>query len=182
VTNGALKGQTVQLGVARGARPNGTPAWRFQITPTEAVYLHATADGDLVAPSLADTSEGLVSVLTPPTPFLWKGMQPGETRTVAQTVSVKYLDDPAQEKYAGSVQSTSTYVGTYTVTVPAGTYQAILMRHQFTGKVGPADTQDLTYYLLAPGVGVVAMISQEDIEAFWIIHVDTSTGKVLAAQ
>jgi len=26
----------------------------------------------------------------------------------------------------------------------------------------------------------VAMISQEDVEAFWIIHIDTKAGKVLA--
>lgn len=182
VTSGARKGDTVQLGVARGTRPNGTPAWRFQIAPAESVFLHATPGGDLVSPALADSDEGLVIVLTPPTPFLWQGMQPGDTRTVAQRVSVKYLDDPSDEKYAGSLQTSATYVGTFVVTVPAGTYQAILMRHQFTGKVGPADTQDLTYYLLAPDVGVVAMVTQEDIEAFWIVHVDTTTGKVLAAE
>jgi len=26
------------------------------------------------------------------------------------------------------------------------------------------------------------MVSQEDVEAFWIIHIDTRTGKVLASQ
>jgi hypothetical protein len=55
------------------------------------------------------------------------------------------------------------------------------MRHRYTGKIGPADTQDTAYYLLAPGVGVVAMISQEDAEAFWIIHLDSSSGRVLAS-
>jgi hypothetical protein len=35
---------------------------------------------------------------------------------------------------------------------------------------------------LSLGVGVVAMISQEDVEAFWIIHIDTTTGKVLASR
>jgi hypothetical protein len=29
--------------------------------------------------------------------------------------------------------------------------------------------------------GVVAMISQEDVEAFYVIHIDTTTGKVLAS-
>jgi len=28
----------------------------------------------------------------------------------------------------------------------------------------------------------VAMVQQEDAEAYWIIHLDTSTGKVLAAE
>jgi hypothetical protein len=56
------------------------------------------------------------------------------------------------------------------------------MREHLSGKIGPADTQDPAYYFLSPGVGVVAMISQEDVEAFWIIHIDTTTGKVLASQ
>jgi hypothetical protein len=30
-------------------------------------------------------------------------------------------------------------------------------------------------------VGVVAMISQQDVEAFWIIHIDSRSGKVLAS-
>ena len=56
------------------------------------------------------------------------------------------------------------------------------MREHLSGKIGPADTQDTAYYLFAPGVGVVALISQEDVEAFWIIHIDTTTGKVLASR
>ena len=180
VTAGAKAGNTVELGVAKGARPNGTPAWRFEITPTVAVFLHATPEGDLFMPAMADASEGMIIVTTPPNPFLLKGMKPGETRTFAQTVSVKYLDDPSDQKYSGKLQGSYTYLGTYQVTVPAGTYDAVLMRHKYTGKIGPADTQDTAYYLLAPGVGVVAMISQEDIEAFWVVHIDSSTGKVAA--
>ena len=40
------------------------------------------------------------------------------------------------------------------------------MREHLSGKIGPADTQDTAYYFLSPGVGVVAMISQEDGEAW----------------
>jgi len=180
VTDGAKAGQSVQLHVAQGARPNGTPAWRFDLAPTVVSYLHATPGGDLEMTAITDSGEGLVIVTTPPNPFLVKDMRPGESRNFSQTVSVKYLDDPADQKYAGALQGTYTYVGTYRVTVPAGTFDAVLMRHHYTGKIGPADTQDTAYYLLAPGVGVVAMISQEDIEAFWIVHIDTSTGKVLS--
>lgn len=180
VTNGDKIGQTVQLTVSRGTRPNGTLAWRFELSPTVAAFLRPTAGGDLLTTAIVDAGAGLVVVTTPANPFLLKGMQPGESRDLAQTVSVKYLDDPGDQKYAGTLSGTFTYLGTYQVTVPAGTFPAVLMRHHYTGSIGPADTQDTSYYLLAAGVGVVAMISQEDIEAFWIVHIDTSTGKVLA--
>jgi hypothetical protein len=55
------------------------------------------------------------------------------------------------------------------------------MRVTCEGKVGPAHTKDRAYYFFSPGVGVVAMISQEDAEAFWIIHLDSASGRVLAA-
>jgi hypothetical protein len=89
------------------------------------------------------------------------------------------LNDPGDQEYSGSLNGTYTYMGTYQVTVPAGTYQAVLLRLKCEGKVGPAQTRDAAYYFFAPGKGVVAMISQEDATAFWIIHIDTSSGKVL---
>ncbi len=131
-------------------------------------------------PAVSDSGEGVVVVTTPANPFVLKGMKPGETRSFSQTVAVNSLDEPTKKDYSGSLDGTYTYVGTYQVTVPAGSYQAILLRMNVQGKVGPAHTRDTAYYFFAPGVGVVAMISQEDVEAFWIIHIDTS-GKVLVA-
>ena len=180
-TAGSKSGQTVDLDVAKGKRPNGTPAWRFELAPGLLGFLHQTKSGDLVMPAMADMDEGLVVVMTPPNPFFIKGMKPGATRTESQSVSVDSLDDPSDQRYSGKLENSFTYVGTYRVSVPAGTYDAVLLRHGFKGKIGPADTTDLAYYLLAPGVGIVAMITQEDIEAFWLLHVDTSTGKVLSA-
>jgi hypothetical protein len=68
------------------------------------------------------------------------------------------------------------------VKVPAGTYKTVPLRLKCQGKVGPADTHDSAYYFFALGKGVVAMINQEDATAFWIIHIDTSSGKVLTSR
>jgi len=180
VTSGPLAGNTQTLAVARGKRPNGNPAWRFGLSPSLAAFLRQTDQG-LIMPAVSDFGEGVVVVTTPANPFLLSGMQPGETRTLSQTVSVNYLDDPTSRDYSGNLTTAYTYVGTYQVTVPAGTYQAILMRQQSEGKVGPAHTKDVAYYFFAPQVGVVAMISQEDVEAFWIIRIDSRAGKLLAS-
>jgi hypothetical protein len=68
------------------------------------------------------------------------------------------------------------------VTVPAGTFDAVLLRVECAGKVGPAHTHNTAYNLFAPGVGTVAMIMQEDVKAFWIFNIDSTTGKVLTAR
>jgi hypothetical protein len=130
-------------------------------------------------PAVSDTAEGVLIVTTPANPFVLKGMKPGQTRKFTQTVAGNDLDDSTKRDYSGTLKAAYTYVGTYQVTVPAGTYEAILLRLNFDGKIGPAHTHDTAYYFFAPGVGVVAMISQQDVKAFWILHVDTRIGKVL---
>jgi len=181
VTSGSKAGNMQTLPVAKGKRPGGTPAWRFELSPSLAGFINQGPAGDLTMPAISDSGEGVVVITTPANPFVLNGMQPGETRTLAQTVSVNYLDDPTRQDYSGSLESRYTYVGTYQVTVPAGTYSAILLRLKYEGKVGPAKTTDTAYYFFAPQVGVVALISQEDVEAFWVVHIDTTIAKVLAS-
>jgi hypothetical protein len=182
VTAGPNGGKTQRLGLSKVRRASGKSAWRFQFSPTLSGFVRQTVDGDLMMPSVTDTGEGVVVITTPANPFVLKGMKPGETRSYAQQVAVIALDDPADQEYSGSLNGTYTYVGTYRVKVPAGTYEAVLLRMKCTGKVGPAETKDAAYYFFAPDLGVVAMISQENATAFWIIHIDTTSGKVLASK
>jgi len=182
VTVGEKAGQSQTLRLARGRRPGGTPAWRFQLSPTQNAFLSQTEAGDLLMSALSDVDEGVVVVTTPPNAFVLKGMRPGESRELAQAVSIDYLDTPDRVDYSGSVTGTFTYVGAYEVTVPAGTFQTVLLRTKCQGKVGPAHTEDTAYYFLAPRVGPVAMITQEDAEAFWVIHIDTTLGKALVSK
>jgi hypothetical protein len=179
VTSGPNVGKSQTLGLAKVRRPNGKPAWRFKFSPTLAGFIHRTEQGDLLVAAVADLEEGVFVITTPASPFMIQGMKPGESRTYTQQVRVSALDDPAEQKYSGVLRGVYTYVGTYRMNVPSGTYRAILLRLKCDGKVGPAYTHDAAYYFFAPGKGVVAMISQEDATAFWIIHIDTSSGKVM---
>jgi len=182
VTSGDKAGTKQTLRVRKGQRPNGNPAWRFELAPTLAAFINEGSGGDLIMPAVSDTDEGVVVVTTPANPFVLEGMKPGESRPLDQKVSVNYLDNPTDQRYAGELTGTYTHMGNHQVTVPAGSFDALLIRLEYTGKVGPAHTQDTAYYFFAPKLGVVAMISQEDVEAYWIIHIDTTTGKVLVSQ
>ncbi len=179
VTAGPNAGKVQTLSVHKIRRPNGKAAWRFEFSPSLSGFIRQSPGGDLIMPTVGDASEGVVVVTTPPNPFVIKGMQPGETRTYVQQVRVNSLDDPTDQEYSGSLNGSYTYLGTYQVTVPAGAFEAVLLSLSCRGKVGPALTHDTAYYFFAPGKGVVAMISQENATAFWIIHIDTTSGKVL---
>jgi len=179
VVAGPHAGSVQTLGLWKTRRPGGRLAWRFQMTPTLAGFMRETTEGDIIMAAVTDSGEGVVVVTTPANPFLPKGMQPGESRAYTQQVSVNYLDDPSDQRYSGSINGTYTYVGTYQVTVPAGTFPAALFRVKCEGKVGPAHTQNTGYNFFAPGVGMVAMILEEDVTAFWLFNIDSTTGKVL---
>jgi hypothetical protein len=182
VVAGPNAGNIQTLGLVRTRRPGGKMAWRFGLSPTLNGFMRETADGDIIMAAITDTGEGVVVVTTPANPFVPKGMQPGETRSYTQHVAVNYLDDPGDQRYSGSMHGTYTYVGTYQVTVPAGTFPAILLRVKCEGKVGPAHTHNTGYNLFAPGVGMVAMILEEDVTAFWLFNIDSTTGKVLMSK
>ncbi len=179
VIAGPNAGKTQTLGLTKVRRPNGKSAWRFQLSPSLAGFIRQTSDGNLIMPAVSDLGEGVVVTTTPANPFLLKGMKPGESRSYVQQVAVNALEDPTDHEYSGSLSGTYTYLGTYEVTVPAGVYPAALFRLVCEGKVGPAQTKDKAYYFFSPNKGVIAMISQEDATAFWLIHIDTTSGKVL---
>jgi hypothetical protein len=182
VVAGPNAGTVQTLGLWQARRPGGRKAWRFQLTPTLAGFMRETQAGDIIMAALTDSGEGVVVITTPANPFVPKGMQPGETRNYSQQVSVNYLDDPSDQKYSGTINGTYTYVGTYQVTVPAGSFPAVLFRVNCEGKVGPAHTHNTGYNLFAPGVGMVAMILEEDVTAFWLFNIDSTTGKVLMSK
>jgi hypothetical protein len=181
VTSGSNAGKVQRLGLRKARRPSGMEAWRLMLSPTLHGFVNPTVSGDFLMPAVSDIDEGVVVVTTPANPLLLRGMKPGESRTFTQTVSVNYLDDPTKRDYGGRMTAAFTYVGTYRMTVPAGTFDAALMRLDYQGKVGPAHVQYRAWYFFAPGVGVVAMINHEDVSAFWIYHVDTTSGKVLVS-
>src|SRR5260370_42351633 len=128
VVAGPNAGTVQTLGLWKTRRPGGRMAWRFQLTPTLNGFMRETPEGDIIMAALTDSGEGVVVVTTPANPFVPKGMQPGETRSYSQQVSVNYLDDPSDQKYSGSINSTYTYAGTYQVTRPARAFPPLLFR------------------------------------------------------
>ena len=133
-------------------------------------------------PAVTDTAEGFLILTTPPSQFLPRLLSPGQSKAFTHKIAANYLDNPTDTDHSGSLTGQLTYVGCYQLTVPTGTFPAVLTRHHSTGSVGPASVEDTSWAFFSPGVGIVAMGTQEDVAAFWIYHVDTTTGKVLVSQ
>ena len=175
---GLRAGQIEKLGVGRVTPTSGRLSWRCEFSPSLTGFIQQNEIGDLEMPWVSDLREGVIVITNPPMPFILKGMKPGDSRPFSQTVTVNAPGYPLWN-YSGALSGTDTYVGSYRVTVPAGTFDTVLLRFSTEGQVGPAHTKDTAYYFFAAGEGLVAMISQENATAFWIIHINTSAGRVM---
>ena len=159
-----------------------TPGWQYTVEKEGARFFQAAPDGSLLTVAEQDLGNKVLSRFTPGDPLIIPGLNPGESRKSNVQVAVYNLSDLKMKSitHSGSLDVSYTYVGTYRVTVPAGTYNAALIKWDYVGKVGPATISDSQYRFLAPGAGMVAMIQIRSISAMLIYNDHTKKGKLLA--
>ena len=142
-------------------------------------YFRRKRNGDLQLASEVDLKEDVLTRYHPVFSVIYGGMRPGETRSVKTDIAVYDLDNPTDEKYKGRLRVDHTYVGAYEVTVPAGTYPAVLFKSFYTGKVGPASVNDVGYVFYTKGIGIVAEVERSHVSAFLFYDKRTRIAKVL---
>ncbi|HWA45214.1 MAG TPA: hypothetical protein VHA10_18480 [Hypericibacter adhaerens] len=155
-----------------------SPGFTYSIEKVKTEFMQA-ADGGLVIAAEEDLKEKVLTRFTPGQPLIVGGLKAGESRQVKVDVKVADLSDPTDITHTGSLDITYSYVGAYKVTVPAGSYEAALIRWDYQGKVGPASIKDTYYRLIAPGAGLIAMIEDVSISAMLVYNDDTKLAKQL---
>jgi len=180
IVSGKAKG-TEQNGFARMLhRPDGGAGFEFDLGDGRHVlYGQLDPAGDLLCYASQDNQEGVISRYVPAEPLFPAGLAPGETRRVRCHASVADLSQPDVQSYSGQLNIECTYVGAYRLRVPAGTFDAVLIKTSFDGKVGPADVHETIYRFFAKNRGPVAVVETSDISAVLIYHEKTRVGKVL---
>lgn len=154
------------------------PGLTYSIETVKIEFMQQTDDG-LVVAAEEDLNEKVLTRFTPGEPLIINGLKAGESRKVTVDVKVADLSDPTDITHTGSLDITYSYVGAYKVTVPAGSYEAALIRWDYKGEVGPASIKDTYYRLIAPGAGLIAMIEKVSISAMLIYNDDTKLAKQL---
>ncbi|MBK8177087.1 MAG: hypothetical protein IPK66_18065 [Rhodospirillales bacterium] len=179
IVSGADAGTTEQHVITPVAGDKTGRQWRYQVGD-RAVYLQDTPGKSLTIVSEADGDQGVLTRYNPPEPMLIAGMNAGDSKHLKMKVKVYDISDPDDLEHEGALDVTLTYVGAYKVTVPAGTFDAALLRWDFEGTVGPATVKDIQGRFVAPGVGMVAAAEHRNVAAFFVYNDDTKVGKVLA--
>jgi hypothetical protein len=155
--------------------------WSYAIGNTSVDYLNRVPGQSLSVTADENISQGVITRYQPAEPLLIAGMNAGDSQTTIINASVYDLGSAGgSPEYTGTLTQTLTYVGAYQVTVPAGTFNAALLKWTFQGSVGPASVNDTQARFVVPGVGMVAAAEKLDISAFLIYNDKTKVGKVLA--
>jgi hypothetical protein len=159
--------------------PRFAPGWRYVADPMGVMYFQTSSDGGAVIAGDEDRENEVLSRFTPGEPLMIVGLKPGESRKVAVKVRVSDLSKPDKVTHKGSLAITYTYIGAYKVKVPAGSFDAVLIKWDYRGSVGPADVEQTDYRFIAPHAGMVAMIQSRHISAMLIYNDKTKLGKLL---
>lgn len=142
-------------------------------------HMKVTEDGDVYFTTELDTDLGYLVHLSPHGSPVGLGLAPGESRKASAKLDVFKEGDESDRVYQGSIDSTITYLGAFEVTVPAGTFEAVLFRDDFEIKVGPADVRDVRYTFISKDAFKVAAVERLNISALLIYHSNTQTPIVL---
>jgi hypothetical protein len=162
--------------------PMFAPGWRYSDEKIGALFLQKTTDGGAVIAGEQDLEEKVLSRFTPGEPLIVTGLAPGQSRKVTVKVAVSDLSDPTDVNHKGSLDVTYTYIGAYKVTVPAGSYDSVLIKWQYEGSVGPASVEQTEYRFIAPGAGMIAMVESRHISAMLVYNDKTKLGKLMQAK
>ena len=179
IVGGDKSGTTQQVTFAPIKGDGSGATGTYSVGTKTVYYIRQSGDGDLSIVSEEDRDQGVIVRYAPPEPIVLAGMNPGESRNMTVGVKVYDLGDPTDLSHQGSMDVTYSYIGAYTVTVPAGTYDAALIKWTYTGSVGPANIEDTQYRFLAEDVGIVASVDKKDITAMLVYNDQSKFGKVL---
>jgi hypothetical protein len=179
IVAGDDEGQTQNNVVTHLQRDQSGASWKVSAGSNDVVFVQVGDDESLSIVSEQDSDQGVITRFSPAEPILTTGMNPGDTRNVTIAVKVYDLSSPDEVSHSGSLDLAYSYLGAYKVTVPAGSYDAALLRWVYDGSVGPASVDDTQYRFIAKDVGIVASIEKKKISALLLYHDNSNTGRVL---
>lgn len=158
------------------------PGWHYSVGDAGETYIQIDPAGRAITSAEKDLDKKVLSRFIPGDPLVVTGLQPGQSATSSHQVEVYDLSNLTKISHSGSLDITYSHLGTFRVTVPAGTYDAALVKCSYSGKIGPANIKDSQYRFLASNVGMVAMIQIRSISALLVYNDHTKRGKLLARQ
>jgi len=180
ITAGPRRGKTESetLSPIAGSTSRGE-TWARTIGQDYTLHLSRAADGSLFMASEIAQIYNVLVLFEPPLSYLIAGLSPGERRLFDGAMEIYASRKQSNKLYSGRIQAVTVYDGVYRITVPAGTFNAVLIRTDYQIDVlALVSVKDTLYTFYAEGVGKVAEAEHRRISAK-LFTTDTKTGRVL---
>lgn len=145
VVSGPNKGKMEHHQLTKMKQGTEGTAWRYDTGARFTFFITAKTNGDYIVTGAVDNEEGVITQYLPGEPLMLQGLTSGEKRKTTHDMKVYDLSNPDKQTHAGTLDIDYRYVGAYKVTVPAGTFDAVLIKWTFKGKIGPASLSDTQY-------------------------------------
>ena len=177
VIAGPKKGQNVPVSIRRekslpkGLKPAPGPIWALKVPDVIVEYMIEEKDG-LSAPHLAIGTGTLATSYLPPEPVLLRDVGPGDSSSYEMEVRVHPADDPEKTKYKGLIRTTYSNKGSYRIKTPAGSFDGVLVRIDFQGKLGPATMNDSDLRIYSPEFGLLGIVTHDRLHALLLVNRD----------
>ena len=159
--------------------PGARTGWQVTFPGSISKYFDQNTQDEFSAVTELDSGEGVITNFDPAEPFLLTGIDPGTSRDIEISVKVYDIHDPKNVAHEGDLTCTYTDLGGWTAKVPAGTFQARLVKITYQGSVGPASIEDTTYRLYGQHTGPIAWINMDSISACLVYNKTDDYGCVL---
>lgn len=153
--------------------------WRYDTGDRFIFLVNVKDDGDYLLATVTDNEEGVITHYSPGQPFMLQGLKPGEKRNMKLNLRVFDSSNPDKLTHLGSMDIIYHYIGAFKVTVPAGSFDAVLIKWDFKGKIGPATLDDTQYRFFVKDIGMVAAIEQMDVSAMLVYNKQRKLARVL---
>ena len=127
VTQGG-KPETENHEITETTDPAFKPGWDYKIGDSGEIYIQADPAGRAFTVAEKDLDKKVLSQFTPGDPLLVTGLQPGQSATSSHQVDVYDLSNLNQVSHSGALDVTNGHLGTHRVTVPAGQFDAVLVK------------------------------------------------------
>ncbi|MFA5920207.1 MAG: hypothetical protein WC856_02810 [Methylococcaceae bacterium] len=160
----------------------GGRVWEYRIADGEALLFAEQTDGSIVLTGVNDFKEGVSIHYNPPKPFLTQGMAAGDERKFTVQAQIFKLKEPGHLVHSGRLDGISVSLGTYQITVPAGQFDAMLIKSTTHGSIGPAKIDNTQYHFFALHDGIVASLEQREVNALGVYHATVKAPRVLIAK
>jgi len=155
-------------------------AWRVIGGEGDVQRLKVTSEHEILKLSQTDPGSNRLIVYRPGL-TLEPGMRAGETKKISTDIATYKQTKPDVIEYNGKLQYSTTYIGAYRVSTPAGEFDARLLQHRYTMKLGPAKATYHSYTFYADGIGSVAEVNEQSVNAVLVYRRQSKSALVLLA-